>query len=62
MLQVAKKKSRKLSQNVGKIKIRMFEKKNLQVSFCNFRQMYIERFSLIRLTARAALPYKERGA
>ena len=27
MLQVAKKKSRKLSQNVRKIKIRMFEKK-----------------------------------
>ena len=62
MLQVAKKKSRKLSQNVRKIKIRMFEKHILQVSFSKFRQMYNERFSLIRLTAGAALPYKERGA
>ena len=62
MLQVAKKKSRKLSQNVGKIKIRMLEKKILQVSFCKFRQMYIERFSLKRLKAGAVLPYKERDA
>ena len=35
MLQVAKKKSRKLSQNVRKIKIRMFEKHILQVSIAN---------------------------
>ena len=35
MLEVAKKKSRKLSQNVGEIKIRMFEKKSCRYLFAN---------------------------